>query len=462
MVNAGKTGRSRSAMQPQQHQEGNEAELMHCPLSRTKQLPRQIYHSFISCIVLTSPYFHRKPKVANMSNYATSTGDPGRREKRPPTLITAEVTRKKTRADADDSIDAPPAFNGKKLRGAKQFLDHDPLVGNRTQEDDTTHVDGIGNLPGVRLEASSSQASTSEATAQTRHPLAAPAGWHRYWGKVDEDTFNDADIILSVFCKSCYDENCACVPSVTSLHHKRSGKYLYPCTNCQQPWQECLYLVTYKAPTSLGAYKMRKLEREWAHAATIGLAVPTCDENFSPVVPKPKLPQRTPAEPEQPRKRTKSPVSTVKPTYSIVRDSYHNLKSWAMRESARNRKEDEGVTWVNDQQVHSSIRSPRSVSRASIGTFTLPPPSPPPSLPLADEAESPQSSSSETLTHSSDRGEQLRKEMATLCATSVSEQSEQERMERLLKEMTKLCALSIRDLVENAAERGDEEMSEDH
>ncbi|KAF2109648.1 hypothetical protein BDV96DRAFT_651627 [Lophiotrema nucula] len=140
-----------------------------------------------------------------MPDYATSTGDSGNRDRRPPKLVAGEVTRKSsTQNNEDESFDPPPRFNGRRRRAGKWFLDQDPLVANNIQEDSNADPT-LQELPGLRLESTSSQSTTTVSTHDEANPLAAPVGWRRFLGFLHEDYLDDPDIILGPLCKACFD-----------------------------------------------------------------------------------------------------------------------------------------------------------------------------------------------------------------------------------------------------------------
>lgn len=85
---------------------------------------------------------------------------------------------------------------------------------------DTERDSDLSTLTGLRLETASSQASTLAGDDPDHRPLAAPAGWRRFWGIVENASVyvGDPDITLSPFCKPCYDRGEAYTCNMTSPH----------------------------------------------------------------------------------------------------------------------------------------------------------------------------------------------------------------------------------------------------
>ncbi|KAI9709502.1 MAG: hypothetical protein M1820_003262 [Bogoriella megaspora] len=375
-----------------------------------------------------------------MPEHTTSALKPEARGRRPPKLVAGEVTRKIGNWDnthGEESLDPPPTFDSRNICGAKNFLDQDPIVTNSIRGGSDSDTE-LKNLGGVTFETYSSQADPAKNDDASEHLLTAPAGWQRFWGSVREEYFDDPDVILSPFCKPCYDADeaeCCRIPRYeryTSQFQPRS-RNLNCCKACRRESQSelCLNLITYRSPTALSTYKMRLLDRSRADAESRGLALPTGAIEFSPIV---RLPPKI-AKPPLPRRpsitaRSALPTTSQGPTYSRVRDSYHELKHWAMGNSealplSKGSGSGPGPKpiWIYDQSSVSRYLSQRVYMEHPDITRNSPLPEPELGLPIA--------------------GPQL---------TEVTNVGSGGLRERLLREMTILCALSSQDVGEGAVE----------
>ena len=366
-----------------------------------------------------------------MPDYATTGGNPGNRGRGPPKQFTGEVTKKSNnQSDSKESYDPPPQFSGGKMFGAKNFLTQDPLVANNIQgeaDQDTS----LENLTGTGFYTPSSRSTSATKSEEQRHPLAAPIGWRRFWGKVNKDYYDDPDIQISSFCKRCYDADLVDVCNLgKQLFSTKFERYPRGCEDCEMESlrDECLTLITYKHPENISTFKTRHLERDRAHAESIGLAIPTCSTVFSPIVRLPRKPANV-----TPTPQGISPAMSQGPTYSRVRDSYHTLKSWATTPDEPIERDDPGIAWIQDQS-EISLYDLELIERRRVREMQI-------SLaPATKRSISPSPSQRCTAEAVAEAVEEF--EIVHL---------EERRKQNLLKYMTILCALSKPDKFETAS-----------
>lgn len=312
-----------------------------------------------------------------MPDYATSSGDPSRGRSPRPVVVAGEVTPKKQNSEsasgARDCI-APPAFGGKRIFGAKNFLGAEFAVADaQAGHGDAGQDADIRTLARLRLETSSSQASTLVPDDTDYHPLEAPAGWRRFWSVMDKhhsiyDYIGDPDITLSPFCKRCYDSGDAEFCDMTKRGTVTWGReHNGPrCDHCK-PGDECRFLITYRHGDNvpidkLPTYKLRNLARQWVAAGDQGLRLPIASAEFSPYL-KPVLPRPAPTTIQKSTAQAKLASPLALPTYSQTRTAYYHLKESATRAPPPERdvrheemdslgRTDNRPLWVADMHIH--------------------------------------------------------------------------------------------------------------
>jgi len=165
------------------------------------------------------------------------------------------------------------------------------------------------------------------------------------------ENLNIPDVIISPFCKHCYDDGLA--SSCTRIRHE---------TSCQKDHIEpCRYIISYKPHPAedisildIPEYSMRCIARD--RLATIGTPweIPTTDTERSIYIRRPPKPAR--AGEATPRHKPKT--SEPRPTYSQVRSAYEDLSEGIHRDTMMSHitveddRRQSAPTWVIDVNEH--------------------------------------------------------------------------------------------------------------
>jgi hypothetical protein len=216
-----------------------------------------------------------------MPDVASTVEDPGRRNRRPPTEVAAEVKRKVIKGK--DKAGEPPAFAGPKIGGATNFLEFEVDVQEQKREEqDQGDIRDVGGVSAQSFTTASTSSDVGAAQLST-HPLAAPRGWRRYWGVVRAIDMSEPEtVIFSNFCKYCYDNGTLyrCIrPEELSPLRLNEGD-LRRCPVMHEG--HCYYVISYRehpaeriSPNELPTYKLRLYARGWRNALATPLDIPT-------------------------------------------------------------------------------------------------------------------------------------------------------------------------------------------
>lgn len=278
-----------------------------------------------------------------MPEYETSGEKAARRSQRPVIEHAAEVTKKAENVKKED-LEQPPAFRGRKIAGAKNFLARPPEVSDQVAGSADQHT-SLADLPGTGASSQTSLSTpTNPADVEDVHVLATRAGTRRFWGYVFADIVAHPDVRISRVCKVGYDEAEAdrCEPQTRSAF--RDGDV---CSSCRVHGTGP-HLITYRPPERLGEYVFRTLEKMYRAAQARGLAFPTTtSSHFCRDVDAKMIELSLPTRVAESSKSSSSGSTSLHSdattastsstsnrhlTHSHARDRYHELKEWAKRE----------------------------------------------------------------------------------------------------------------------------------
>ncbi|KAI0441388.1 hypothetical protein F4803DRAFT_523619 [Xylaria telfairii] len=331
-----------------------------------------------------------------MSEIATVTGDGGRRDRRPPVEVPAEVINKMRKAATKEEEDVlpPPPFTKSKIGGAKNFIGGRLDLNMSMAPDKEIDWRDVGGINVETAQVRSRSCSESAAI----HPLAAPNGWRRFWGSAYWLYENDPDVYVGPFCKSCFTagESSSCESKVQwenkdELH----GRRICARTVADGKHREGtdLFVISYRAIPNeeisvdrIRFYKIRRMVLERIASVGTDNEIPTSTLDFSPRI-RLSPPKISKTEASVPKKSSRlSTPPTAQPTYSQVRNAYHELKVATRRDPMKMPSiAHAGPAWVSDMRRHSGLPS-SLYSRLPVGSFL---PQPPPTLPKSEQAITP-------------------------------------------------------------------------